>query len=229
MIADHNVLIYPKEAFSVFIKEDDAFTDSVPSVEPRFVCEVTKDSAVAYLSPGNFEDIDTLPKGNMMMCYAKVDYAGGTYVRAETEKGTRYIPLSDVRIFSEGAAPFTTARCLLPAIGQNVVGVDIYKEPSLFSSEALFSALGKDDLFEVISVVAVDETGKDVWGFYRVKYEGKYGYVRADEVVSPDDDPLPMPKTYEMQVKSDGLGKTVAVYKEADTESPPSPRFAVRT
>ena len=52
-----------------------------------------------------------------------------------------------------------------------------------------------------------------------MEFNGVVGYVRADEVVSPDDDPQPAPKTYEVQIKSDGLGKTVAVYKEASTDS----------
>ena len=223
VIADHNVLVYPKAAFSVFIKEDAAFEDNVPSVDPRFVCEVTKDTAIAYASPGNFEDISIVLGGTRLMCYATVDYAGGTYVRAETEKGLAYLSLTDVTVFEEGVAPFRQARCLLAAIGTNVMGVNIYKEPSFLAIqkgvEPLFSSLGKDDLFNVVSVVAVNASGKDVWGFYRVEYQGVYGYVRADEVVSPDDDPPPAPKTYEMQVKSDGLGKTVSVYKEASRDS----------
>ena len=223
VIADHNVLIYPKTAFSVFIKEDGAFVDTVPAVDPRFVCEVVKDSAIAYVSPGNFEEISLVAKGTRMMCYAEVTYLGSRYVRAETDKGVVYIPVSDVKVFEEGVAPFKKARCLLPAIGTNIVGVDIYKEPSYLAiqkgTEPLFSALGEEDLFDVLSVVAVDQNGKDVWGFYRVEFQGVYGYVRADEVVSPDDDPLPTPKTYDAQVKSDGLGKTVAVYKEASTDS----------
>ena len=223
VIADHNVLIYPKATFSVFVKEDATFEDNVPSVDPRFVCEVAKESAIAYASPGNFEDISIISRGERLMCYATVDYAGDTYVRAETEKGTKYLALGDVTVFDEGAAPFRQARCLIAAIGSNVVGVDIYREPSFLAIEKgvepLFADLGKDDIFNVVSIVAVDQAGKDVWGFYRVEYQGTYGYVRADEVVSPDDDPPPAPKTYELQVKSDGLGKTVAVYKEASTDS----------
>lgn len=223
VIADHNVLIYPKATFSVFVKEDATFEDNVPSVDPRFVCEVAKESVIAYASPGNFEDISIISRGERLMCYATVDYAGDTYVRAETEKGTKYLALGDVTVFDEGAAPFRQARCLIAAIGSNVVGVDIYREPSFLAIEKgvepLFADLGKDDIFNVVSIVAVDQAGKDVWGFYRVEYQGTYGYVRADEVVSPDDDPPPAPKTYELQVKSDGLGKTVAVYKEASTDS----------
>ncbi len=223
VVADHNVLIYPKTEFSVFIKEDGAFVDNVPAATPRFVCEVVKESAIAYVSPGNFEEITLVSKGTRMMCYAEVTYLGSSYVRVETEKGTVYIPVSDVTIFEEGAAPFKKARCLLPAIGSNIVGVDIYKEPSYLAIQKgetpLFSALGEEDLFDVLSVVAVDQNGKDVWGFYRVEFQGVQGYVRADEVVSPDDDPPPTPKTYDAQVKSDGLGKTVAVYKEASRDS----------
>ena len=223
IVADHNVLVYPKAAFSVFIKEDGAFEDNVPSVDPRFVCKVVKDAAIAYAAPGNFEDIAIIPGGKLLMCYAEVEYAGSKYVRAETDKGVAYLALADVLVYEEGAAPFRQARCLLSVIGTNVVGVDIYKEPSYKEiekgTEPLFSALGKDDLFTVLSIVAVDDAGKDVWGFYRVEFEGVRGYVRADEVVSPDDDPLPTPKTYELQVKSDGLGKTVSVYKDADKNS----------
>ncbi len=223
VVADHNVLVYPKAAFSVFIKEDGAFEDTVPSVDPRFVCKVVKDTAIAYAAPGNFEDIAIISGGTRLMCYAEVEYAGSKYVRAETDKGVAYLALADVLVFEEGAAPFRQARCLLSVIGNNVVGVNIYKEPSYKEiekgTEPLFSALGKDDLFSVLSTVAVDEAGRDVWGFYLVEFEGVRGYVRADEVVSPDDDPLPTPKTYELQVKSDGLGKTVSVYKEADENS----------
>ena len=223
IVADHNVLVYPKAAFSVFIKEDGAFEDNVPSVDPRFVCKVVKDAAIAYAAPGNFEDIAIIPGGKLLMCYAEVEYDGSKYVRAETDKGVAYLALADVLVYEEGAAPFRQARCLLSVIGTNVVGVDIYKEPSYKEiekgTEPLFSALGKDDLFTVLSIVAVDDAGRDVWGFYRVEFEGVRGYVRADEVVSPDDDPLPTPKTYELQVKSDGLGKTVSVYKEADKNS----------
>ena len=219
VVADHNVLVYPKTAFSVFVKEDGAFEDTVASVDPRFVCQVTKDAAIAYASPGNFEDISIIPGGTRLMCYAEVEYLGSKYVRAETEKGIAYLALADVLVFEEGAAPFRQARCLLSAIGTNVVGVDIYKEPSKYTTETLFTALGKDDVFNVLSVVAVNAAGEDVWGFYRVEFDGVVGYVRADEVVSPDDDPQPAPKTYEVQIKSDGLGKTVAVYKEASTDS----------
>ena len=223
LIADHNVLVYPKAAFSVFTKEDGAFNDTTPSVEPRFVCEVAKDAAIAYVTPGNFEEVSIITRGTRLMCYARVSYAGDNYVRAETEKGTVYLPLNDVTVFEEGAAPFRQARCLLSAIGSNVIGVDIYREPSYIAIdkdvEPLFASLGAEDIFNVVSVVAVNAAGKDVWGFYRVEYQGTYGYVRADEVVSPDDDPPPTPQTYELQVKSDGLGKTVAVYKEASRES----------
>ena len=223
LIADHNVLIFEKEVFSVYTKEDAAFNDNEPSVHPRFVAEVTKDAAIAYVSPGNFEDISIIPKGKKLMCYATVLYQDAPYVRIETEKGTLYLAKSDVNVFEEGKAPFRQARCLLPAIGENVVGVNIYKEPSFIEiekgTEPLFSSLGKEEVFEVLSVVAADEAGKDVWGFYRVSYQGTEGYVLADEVVSPDADPPPMPKTYEVQVKSDGLGKTVSVYSEEDKNS----------
>ena len=223
VVADHNVLVYPKTAFSVFVKEDGAFEDTVASVDPRFVCQVTKDAAIAYASPGNFEDISIIPGGTRLMCYAEVEYLGSKYVRAETEKGIAYLALADVLVFEEGAAPFRQARCLLSAIGTNVVGVNVYKEPSYLEitkgTEPLLAALGKEDVMTVLSVVAVNASGEDVWGFYRVEFNGVVGYVRADEVVSPDDDPQPAPKTYEVQIKSDGLGKTVAVYKEASTDS----------
>ena len=165
-----------------------------------------------------------IPKGTRMMCYARITYAGASYVRAEepTKGTTVYLPADDVTEFEEGSAPFAKAKCLISVIGTNVVGVNVYKQPSEFEikrNDPLFAALGENDVFDVISVVAVDGSGKDVWGFYRVSYQGKEGYVRADEVVSVDAEPQPMPKTVQMVVKSDGLGKTVTVYKEANRES----------
>ena len=223
LIADHNVLIYPKAAFGVSVKEDGEFEDHEPSVHPRFVAEVIKDTAIAYVSPGNFEDITIIPIGTRLMCYATVDFSGAKYLRAEWTTGTVYLAKSDVTVYEEGAAPFSRARCLLSVFGENVVGVNIYREPSYLEIEKgtapLFAALGKENVFDVLSVVAVDQTGKDAWGFYRVSYQGTEGYVRADEVVSVDADPQPMPKTYDVQVKSDGLGKTVSIYKEASRES----------
>lgn len=217
VIADHNVLIYAKETLGVAIKEDGAFVDDVPSVHPRFICEVVKDTVVAYVSPGNFEDITIVPKGQRLMCYAYVSYAGTQYVRASWGTGKVYIALGDVKIYDEGAAPFRKARCLIPAIGEPV-GVNIYSEP-VEKGAPLFAALGRDEVFDVISYVAVDDEGRDVWGFYRVSYAGKEGYVCVDDVVDVDSEPQPMPKTIDMQVKSDGLGKTVAIYKEASIDS----------
>ena len=224
LIADHNVLIFPKAAFSIYSKADGSFEDTVASVDPRFVCEVVNDNAIAYVLPGNYEDITIIEKSTRLMCYAKVNYLGTDYIRAESEKGTVYLEASDVIEYQEGKAPFRKARCWLASFGENVVGVNIYQEPSkikIRKGEAAIVAasLGKDDIFDVISIVAVDGEGRDVWGFYRVSYQGQEGYVLANEVVSPDDDPLPAPKTYEVQVKSDGLGKKVSVYREASKQS----------
>ena len=223
LIADHNVLIYPKSVFDVYVAEDSNFVDTVPDVSPRFVCEVVRDSAISYVAPDNFEDITPIPIGTKLMCYAVVGHGADEYVRVETEKGTVYIPKSDVKIFEEGAAPISKARCLLPAIGSKVVGVNLYDEPSKLAiaagREPLFKALGKEDIFDVLATVAVDESGKDAWGFYRVSYQDKIAYVLIDEVVSVDDDPPPTPTRYPAKVKSEGLGKTVPVYKEASLDS----------
>lgn len=223
VIADHNVLIYPKSAFGVFVAADSDFRDDAPAVSPRFICEVNKDYTISYIAPDNFEDITSIPRGTRLMCYATVGYGGDEYLRVETEKGTAYLPKGDVKIYEEGAAPFSRARCLIPAIGEKVVGVNLYEEPSYLAIQAgvtpLFKALGKEAVFDVISYVAADDKGEDVWGFYRVSYEGKTAYVRVEDVVSVDDDPEPMPPRYKARVKSEALGKTVTVYKEADRES----------
>ena len=217
VLADHNVLVYTKDALNVAVRADGAFEDNEPAVAPLFICEITKDAAVAYVSPGNFEDIAIVPVGTRLMCDAQVSYAGVQYVRAAYHDVTVYVTLGDVTVFAAGQSPYRQVRCLIPSIG-DPVGVNLYKEPTV-TAEILFSSLGKEAIFDVISVVAVDAAGKDAWGFYWVNYQGTEGYVRIDEVVSVDADPLPMPKTREMQVKSDGLGKTVSVYKEANLES----------
>ena len=223
LIADSNVLIYPKAAFGAFVAEDSDFSDDVPVSDPLFVCEVVKEYTISYIAPDNFEDITSIPRGTRLMCYATVTYAGNQYLRVETEKGTTYLPKADVKVYDEGAAPFRKARCLLPAVGSKVIGVDLYAEPSrlaiMAGAEPLFRALGKEDVFDVISYVAADEDGRDVWGFYRVSYQGKTAYVLTDEVVSVDDDPLPAPPRYAARVKSDALGKTVAVYADASADS----------
>ena len=222
LIADHNVLIYPKTAFGAFVAEDSDFKDEEPSVSPLFVCEAAKDT-IAYVAPDNFEDISSVSKGKRFMCYATVTYLGDKYLRVETDKGTAYLPQADVKIFSEGTAPLKKARCLLSAIGSNAVGVNLYAEPSHLAVEAeaepLFASLGKSEVFEVDSLVATDDDGKDVWGFYRVTYQGKTAYVLTDEVVSVDDEPEKAPAKYKARVKSEALGKTVKVYKEASTQS----------
>ena len=223
VVADHNVLIYPKSAFGAFVAADSDFKDETPTATPLFVCEVKKDHTICYVAPDNFEDITSLPRGTRLMCYATVSYAGDDYLRVETEKGTAYLPKGDVTVYAEGAAPFRRARCLLPAIGTKVIGVNLYASPSHLAIaagvEPLFASLGKEAVFDVVSYVAADEAGKDVWGFYRVTYEGQTAYVLIDEVVSVDDDPEPAPTRYEARVKSDALGKTVAVYADASTES----------
>ena len=223
VVADHNVLIYPKETFGVFVAADSDFKDEVPQADPLFVCEVVKDRAISYIAPDNFEDITSIARGTRLMCYATVTYAGDEYLRVETEKGKAYLPKADVKVYEEGAAPFRKARCLLPAIGTKVVGVDLYAEPSHLAVaegvEPLFASLGKTDVFDVVAYVAADEAGRDVWGFFRVSYQGKTAYVSVDEVVSVDDDLEPAPPRYEARVRSDSLGKTVAVYADASTES----------
>ena len=222
LIADHNVLIYPKSAFGAFVAGDSDFKDEVPAASPRFVCEITEDRAIAYASPDNFEDISTLIRGTKLMCYATVPYDGNEYLRVETEKGAAYVAGSDVKIYEEGSAPFERARCLIAAIGPKKVGVNLYSEPSYIAIEAgvepLFKGLGREEVFEVKSLVAAEE-GEDVWGFYRVEYMGETAYVLTTEIVSVDDDPIPMPTTYRAKVKSGGLGKTVAVYREASRDS----------
>ena len=222
VIADHNVLKYSKGYFDVQIAEDTTFKDETPSRTPRFVIEVTNPS-VAYATPDNFEDITPVAAGTTLMAYAVVTHGADEYVRVEMDKGIAYIPKGDLRIYEAGVAPLKTARCLLPVVGTKVVGVNIYEEPSYLAIERgvepLFSGLGKEDLFEVVSYVAVDENGKDVWGFYQVRYQEKIGYVLIDEVVSVDDEPQPMPTLYTARIKSDGLGKTVAIYREASVES----------
>ena len=223
VIADHNVLLYPKNAFGAFVAKDSDFKDETPTATPLFVCEVTKEYTISYIAPDNFEDITSIPRGTRLMCYATVTYAGDEYLRVETEKGTAYLPKGDVKVYEEGAAPFRRARCLLPAIGTKVIGVNLYREPSYLALDAgeepLFASLGKESVFDVISYVAVDESGKDVWGFYRVSYDGKTAYVLTDEVVSVDDDPEPAPPRYKARAKSEALGKTIAVYADASMDS----------
>ena len=217
LIADHNVLIYPKEAFSVCIKEGD-FTDDVPAEHPIFICEVVSDTAIAYVSPGNFEEISVLGKGERLMCDARVSFGGSEYYRAKTKQGKVYLAVGDAKRYAASAEPpFRKARCLIPAIGEPR-GVNIYVEPDE-EGEILFASLGREVIFDVIAYVAVDENGADVWNYLLVSYEGKEGYVNFDDVVSTDADPAPMPKTVDMQAKSDGLGKTVAIYREASLDS----------
>lgn len=221
VVADHNILIYPKSAFGVFVAEDSDFKDDVPNESPLFVCETVRDSVISYMTPDNFEDI--MPSGTKLMCYATVTYQGTAYLRVETEKGKAYLPKGDVKIFEQGTAPIKKARCLIPSIGTNVVGVNLYKEPSHIAienaEEPLFAALGAEDVFDVISLVAVDEEGRDVWKFYRVSYKGEQAYVLVSEVVSVDDEPQPAPPRYTLRIRSEGLGKTVPVYKEASLDS----------
>ncbi len=215
LIADHNVLIYPKEAFSVCIKEGD-FTDDVPAEHPIFICEVVKDTAIAYVSPGNFEEISVLRKGELLMCDACVSFGGSEYYRAKTTQGKVYLAVGDAKRYETGEPPFRKARCLIPALGEPK-GVNIYSEPDE-TSEILFASLGKEDIFDVIAYVAVDENGVDIWHYLLVSYEGKEGYVSFYDVVSIEADREPMPKTIDMQAKSDGLGKTVAIYREASLD-----------
>ena len=217
LIADHNVLIYPKEEFSVCIKEGD-FMDDAPAEHPIYICEVVSDTAIAYVSPGNFEEISVLRKGEQFMCDACVTFGGSEYYRVKTKQGKVYLAVGDAKRYAASAEPpFRKARCLIPAIG-DPVGVNIYVEPDN-TSEILFASLGKDDIFDVIASVAVDENGKDVWHYLLVSYEGKEGYVYYFDVRSTDADPESMPQTVDMQVKSDGLGKTVAIYREASRDS----------
>ncbi len=216
LLADHNVIVYQKAAFNVCVDSD--FTDEVPNAFPLFVCEVTAERTIAYAAPDNFEDIVVISKGQKLLCYASVWNAGDEYLRVETEKGTRYIPKGDAMIFSEGEAPFAKARCVLSGVGSNLVGVDLYAEPSKLAvqkgRDPLYKALGEDAILTVESVVAVDESGRDVWGFYRVSYQGVNAYVLKEDVMSADDEPDPMPPVYRAKVSSSALGKTVPIYKE---------------
>ena len=225
ILADHNVISYKKDSMSgVVIGSDIAVPEEVPVEDPLFVCVVVAPSTIAYVTPDNFEDVSYVAKGTQLMCYARIAYAGNEYLIAETEKGKVYIPYEDVTIYRAGEAPFTHARCL-----HTKVGVNIYRYPSKIDLEKkaqpLFSALTKTDIFEVLSVVAVDSSDVDAWGFLRVRYSDQIGYVLMSDVVSVDDDPVPIER-YKMKIKSEKLGKMVVLYEDASVESEEVVRLA---
>ena len=226
LIADHNIISFAseKERLGVVIGTDSDFTDDVPTEESYFVCVVTSPSTIAYSKPDNFEDIYYLTNNTKLMCYARLTYAGNEYLRVETEKGTAYVPAEDVSVYMAGEAPITHARCL-----HTKIGVNIYKAPSYIAigknEEPLFAALGKGNVFEVLSVVSVDESGKDAWGFYRVRYEDAIGYVLIADVVSVDEDPVPIER-YKMKIKAEKLGKMVVLYENASVDSEEIVRLA---
>ena len=224
LIADHNVISFAKESLGVVVGTDSDFTDDVPTAEAYFVCEVTSPSTVAYASPDNFEDISYLTKGTKLMCYASLTYADNGYLRVETEKGIAYVPAEDVSVYGSGDAPMAHARCL-----HTKIGVNIYAAPSYIDIERnatpLFAALSKENVFEVLSVVATDAAGKDAWGFYRVRYEGQVGYVLITDVVSTDEDPVPIER-YRMKIKAEKLGKMVVLYEDASVDSEEVARLA---
>jgi len=220
LLADHNVISIAKDAVGVIIGTDSDFTDEVPTEESYFVCVVTSPSTIAYVKPDNFEDISYLTQGTKLMCYARLSYADNEYLRVETEKGTAYVPSEDVSVYDSGVSRYKYVRCL-----HTKVGVDIYRTPSYIDQEILFAALGKENVFEVLSVVAVDEAGKDAWGFYRVRCEDEIGYVLIENVVTVDEDPVPLER-YKMKIKAEKLGKMVILYETASVESNEVARLA---
>ena len=220
LLADHNVISIAKDAVGVVVGADSDFADEVPTEDVYFVCVVTAPSTIAYVRPDNFEDISYLSKGTKLMCYARVNYAENEYLRVETDKGTAYVPSEDVSVYEGGVPRVTHVRCL-----HTKVGVDIFKTPSYIEREPLYTALGKESIFEVLSIVAVDEAGKDVWGFYRVRYEDQVGYVLIENVVSVDEDPVPIER-YKMKIKAEKLGKMVVLYENASVDSEEVVRLA---
>lgn len=217
LTADHNVVRYAKSAFGVATEEDSDFKDEAPVADPIFVCAVKAESSIAYVAPDNFEDVTYLPQGKKLMCFASLVYQGNEYLRVETEKGVAYLPKADVEIYNEGAPTVHRARCL-----HTRKGVDLYRYPSFIEIgkgvEPVFKALSKDKIFTVDAVVAVDQSGADAWGFYRVTYADETAYVLISDVVSVDGDLEPIER-YRVKIKANKLGRTVPLYSEASVQS----------
>ena len=225
LLADHNVISFGKEIFDVVTGEDSDFVrNETPSAESLFVCVVEASSTIAYVAPDNFEDVSYIARGAKLLCYDEVTYADNVYYRVETETGVAYVPAADVRVYESAPAPFAKARCL-----HTKIGVTIYAYPSKIDlardAEPLFSSLMKEDVFDVLSYVAVDEDGKDVWGFYRVRYEGLVGYVLISDIVTVDEEPVPIER-YKVKIKAEKLGKMVVLYENASVESEEVARLA---
>ncbi|MCR4726352.1 MAG: hypothetical protein K5753_03945 [Clostridia bacterium] len=224
LTADHNVARFKKSVFGVVTEEDSDFKDEAPIASPVFVCAVKAESSIAYVAPDNFEDVTYLPKGKKLVCFASLVYAGNEYLRVETEKGIAYLPKEDATVFSEAVSPIRRARCL-----HTKKGVNLYRYPSYIEIEKgvepLFRALGKEEIFEVNAVVAVNESGADEWGFYRVSYNGESAYALISDVVSVDDEPEPIHR-YKVKIKAEKLGMTVILYKDASVDSEEAARLS---
>ncbi|MBP5404407.1 MAG: hypothetical protein J6Y74_00435 [Clostridia bacterium] len=225
LLADHNVISFEKDVFGVVTGADSDFVrNETPSAESLFVCVVEASSTIAYVAPDNFEDVSYIARGTKLLCYDEVTYADNLYCRVETETGVAYVPAADVRAYESAPAPFERARCL-----HTKLGVSVYAYPSKIDlardAEPLFSSLKKEEVFDVLSYVAVDEEGKDVWGFYRVRYQDIVGYVLISDVVTVDEEPVPIER-YKMKIKAEKLGKMVVLYESASVESEEVTRLA---
>ena len=218
LTADHNIISFAKNEFGVVTEEDSDFNDNVAADASLFVGVVQSPSTIAYVAPDNFEDVSYIAQGKKLMCYARLTYQGNDYLRVETEKGVAYVPAEDMHVYERDvAAPFARARCL-----HTKIGVNLYACPSWIDIERgvapLFSALPKEEVFDVLSYVALTDEGEDAWGFYRVRYQDVYAYALASDVVSVDEELVPIER-YKVTIKSEKLGKMVILYEDASVDS----------
>ena len=209
ILSDHRA--YTLEKKDIGFSTASAFNPSSEVELPATIIKAKEDLTV-YSQPDCFHDISILKQGDKAFVRTTVTYDGQDYLYLETTKGLFYLPKSGLNVdyLSSGEADIK--------YGKATIGtVSIYPYPSTSAQTIpVVSGLGKEDIIEIIALVALD--GKDdAWGWYEVKFGEYQGFIPTSSLSEAVKVEEINRKYYKINVSH--LGEHIPVYKSPDHTS----------
>jgi len=173
--------------------------------EPVKVLKIAE-NCVLYNTPDCYQSFSFLDAGNYVLLRTQITFENKNYYFIEYNRNAYYIPAEcSVSALSEG-------KCDMVGVRSRFGKINLYRYPSYTMPAVVVENLTTEDICNVLSYAAVDGE-EDAWGWYKVAYQDKIGYVRILDVVAENNEAKI--KHYFVKTESSQLGKYIVLYKDA--------------
>lgn len=199
--------LYELTGLGVVTEEESLFEDP-QNIE--YPVRIVYGGGFLQKAPNNYEDVLYIGEDEYLMVFTSdVTYEQVEYYFVEYDNRRMYISQNNCELIEAELLQDTYVTCLFDT-------VNIYRYPSS-TSPKIFEGLTRNHVIEVKGFVA-GTAGSELWGWYRVAYEGSEGYVQISSVVTAERPFEPVVRYY-VKAKSAHFGASIKVYAEASENS----------